>query len=311
MITERHHRLDMRSWSLESITVPNNEECPDHQNSFRIFKKKKLFILPDKCLKWKIHNLKSPKAPQWCHFSFFTKLVFSDASLREEDVSLINYMDGYPSCINSFTGGQNSSHQHWTLMVSTAVCSRWSCAGQLCFERNTKPMSGLVTIQDVEPAGCEQMWESVTKPPHFCLQEVALTSVSPAWCSRSGSTPSTKLRRVSVKYDQDTQVWSPVTWLSLITHQTTGCSCSVHYAGGMRMLPFALVAPQPAVIQDQVSSRSSSSSGTQTGDTSEPVDRVRAQWRLLRHSEDFSESNLLKVQAHQVWQHCSGEAVPG
>lgn len=77
------------------------------------------------------------------------------------------------------------------------------------------------------------------------------------------------------------------------------------------MLPFALVAPQPAVIQDQVSSRSSSSSGTQTGDTSEPVDRVRAQWRLLRHSEDFSESNLLKVQAHQVWQHCSGEAVPG
>lgn len=161
-------------------------------------------------------------------------------SLREEDVHwYITWMDGsiHPYCINSFTGGQNSSHQHWTLMVSSALCSRWSCAWQLCFERNTKPMSGLVTIQDVEPAGCEQMWESVTKPPHFCLQEVALTSVSPAWCSRSGSTPSTKLRRVSVKYDQDTEVWSLVTWLSLITHQTTGCSCSVHYAGGMRMLP--------------------------------------------------------------------------
>lgn len=244
--------------------------------------------------------------------------VFSDAFFKGRGCftdTLHGWISIHPSIINSFTGDQNSSHQHWTLMVSSALCSRWSCAWQLCFERNTKPMLGLVTIQDVEPAGCEQMWESVTNPPHFCLQEVALTSVSPAWCSRSGSTPSTKLRRVSVKYDQDTEVWSPVTWLSLITHQTTGCSCSVHYAGGMRMLPCrrnedvtlrfscspASCDTRPGVIQVVILIR----------------DTNWRHFRTCRQSQGTVKTSqsqiwsLLMVQAHQVWQRHSGEAVPG
>ena len=48
------------------------------------------------------------------------------------------------------------------------------------------------------------------------------------------------------------------------------CSLLCVWTGG---LPVAFVAPQPVVIQDQLLSRSSSSSGTQTGDTLEPVDQ--------------------------------------
>ncbi len=68
----------------------------------------------------------------------------------------------------------------------------------------------------------------------------------------------------------------------------------------MQRPPVASVAPQPVVTQDQLSSSSSSSSGTQTGDTLEPGDTTRGQvqyftqgkhhrasektWNLIIHS---------------------------
>lgn len=58
--------------------------------------------------------------------------------------------------------------------------------------------------------------------------------------------------------------------LSLICLLCWMCSLLCVWTGG---LPVAFVAPQPVVMQDQLSSRSSSSSGTQTGDTFEPVDQ--------------------------------------
>lgn len=44
-----------------------------------------------------------------------------------------------------------------------------------------------LTMQEAEPAGWVQMWESWTKsPPHLCLQLVSFTKLSPTWCSRFG-----------------------------------------------------------------------------------------------------------------------------
>lgn len=51
-------------------------------------------------------------------------------------------------------------------------------------------------MQEAEPAGCMQMWESLTSPPHLSQQVVRSTRVSPAWCSTSGSTFPAKVRRV-------------------------------------------------------------------------------------------------------------------
>lgn len=45
-----------------------------------------------------------------------------------------------------------------------------------------------VTMQEEDPAGWEQMWESwMSRPPHFCPQLVSFTKLNPTWCNRFGS----------------------------------------------------------------------------------------------------------------------------
>lgn len=54
-------------------------------------------------------------------------------------------------------------------------------------------------MQEEELAACEQMCESLISPrPHLCLQVVSFTSVSLAWCSRSGSTSAVTVRQQRV-----------------------------------------------------------------------------------------------------------------
>lgn len=60
-----------------------------------------------------------------------------------------------------------------------------------------------VTMQEAEPAGCEQMWVSLmSPPPHFSMQVVWLSRVSPAWWSRSGSMSATQNQS-----DNHSSVW--------------------------------------------------------------------------------------------------------
>lgn len=116
-----------------------------------------------------------------------------------------------------------------------------------------------LTMQEAEPAGWVQMWESWTTPsPHLHLQTVPFTRLSPTWCSRFGS----------MAPGQETQE----------TQKTS--STDPGLAGPWR-LPLAPAAPHPVVRQDQLSFSSSSSSGTQTGEMLDPGHRQSS--RQLRN----------------------------
>lgn len=50
-------------------------------------------------------------------------------------------------------------------------------------------LTAALTMQEAEPAGWVQRWESwISPPPHLCLQLVPFTKLSPTWCNRFGST---------------------------------------------------------------------------------------------------------------------------
>lgn len=56
-----------------------------------------------------------------------------------------------------------------------------------------------VTMQEEDPAGWEQMWESwISPPPHICPQLVSFTKLNPTWCNRFGSMVSRQDRTQSV-----------------------------------------------------------------------------------------------------------------
>lgn len=56
-----------------------------------------------------------------------------------------------------------------------------------------------VTMQEEDPAGWEQMWESwMSPPPHFCPQLVSFTKLNPTWCNRFGLMVSRQDRTQSV-----------------------------------------------------------------------------------------------------------------
>lgn len=55
-----------------------------------------------------------------------------------------------------------------------------------------------VTMQEAEPAGWQQMWESwMRPPPHICPQLLSFTKLKPTWCNRFGSTVPGQDRRQS------------------------------------------------------------------------------------------------------------------
>lgn len=105
-------------------------------------------------------------------------------------------------------------------------------------------LTAALTMQEAEPAGWEQMWESwMSLPLHLCLQLLLFTSVSPTWCSRFGL-----------------MLAGQETWETRETQETWEMQRDPW------RLPLALASPHPVVTQDQLSFSSSSSSGTQTGE---------------------------------------------
>lgn len=157
-------------------------------------------------------------------------------------------------------------------------------------------------MQEEDPAGWEQTWESWISPsPHFCPQLVSFTRLKPTWCNRFGSMDSGQDRTQSVT--TISILWQLLSSLicsllaasqastglchqrtnkalnQLIWFQTAGtCMEPTLMASVGRdrdlipfrcsgwRLPFVLADPHPVVTQDQLSLSSSSSSGTQTGE---------------------------------------------
>lgn len=105
---------------------------------------------------------------------------------------------------------------------------------------------------------------------------------------------------INVLYEMtaNTQVWS--CWGRYWSQETS-------------RVPFVFMAPQPVVTQDQLPSRSSSSSGTQTGDTSEPGETTRGQHTIHDTTENFKckLSDLSFRCSYWVWRARWGGAVTG
>lgn len=139
-----------------------------------------------------------------------------------------------------------------------------------------------VTMQEEDPAGWQQMWESwISPPPHFCPQLVSFTKLNPTWCSRFGSMVSRQDRTQSVPtFHYCFHICSvlPNPHKRRHKHQL-GCAIKEPTNQPMNQLdwlqseqepawrlPLVFADPHPVVTQDQLSLSSSSSSGTQTGE---------------------------------------------